>query len=136
MDNRQVRKFFINKDTTPCPLTKELIGKGYVQKSGGYIKYAESCGVKKPTQYWHLISSWSDRSKENRTFGKTIKCGELIFWMAEVSQSVDTETLAELKNTLINDYLDDTKHKEGNLKIQEVCFDNIARVVEQFDKEH
>ncbi len=54
--------------------------------------------------------------------------------MAEVSQAVDADTLAELKNTIVNDYL--YNRRRGNRKIQEVCFDNIVRIVEQYDKEH
>ncbi len=134
MNSRQVRKYYIDKDSTPCPLTDELTRNKYVQKNGGYIKYARSCRVKNPTQYWHLISSWSDHSREDQPFNKRIQCGELIFWMAEVSQAVDADTLAELKNTIVNDYL--YNRRRGNRKIQEVCFDNIVRIVEQYDKEH
>lgn len=134
MNNRQVRKYFIDKDNTACPLTEELIRNGFVQKAAGYIQYANSCGVKNPTQYWHLISSWSDHSREDAPFNKRVQCGELIFWMAEVSQAVDADTLEELKNTIVNDYSLD--RKKGNHKIKEVCFDNIVRLVEQYDKEH
>lgn len=101
-----------------------------MQKSGGYIKYAKCCGVKNPTQYWHLISSWSERSRENEPFNKRIQCGELIFWMAEVSQAVDTDTLKMLKNTIVCDYL--YIRRKGNRRIQEVCFDNIVKVVEKY----
>lgn len=131
---KQVSKFFVGKDNAECALTDELIESGYMQRYGGYIKYARSCGINNPTQYWHLISSWCDRSPEDRSFNKRIQCGELIFWMAEVSQAVDTDTLTELKNTIINDYL--YNRRKGNRKIQEVCFDNIVRLVEQYDKEH
>ena len=90
--------------------------------------------MKNPTQYWHLIYSWSDRSQKDAPFNKRIQCGELIFWMAEVSQAVDTNTLEDLKTTIVNNYL--FNRRKGNRKIQEVCFDNIIRLVEQYDKEH
>lgn len=134
MNNKQVRKYFIDKDNVACPLTEELIRNGYVQKAKGYIQYARSCGVKDPTQYWHLIYSWSDRSQKDAPFNKRIQCGELIFWMAEVSQAVDTDTLEDLKTTIVNDYL--FNRRKGNRKIKEVCFDNIVRLVERYDEEH
>lgn len=51
MNNKQIRKFFINKENVECPLTEGLIESGYVQKSGGYIQRAKESGLKKPTQY-------------------------------------------------------------------------------------
>ncbi len=62
-------------------------------------------------------------------FHKRIQCGELIFWTAEVSQAVNANTLEELKNTIVNDYL--YAKIKGNRKIQEVCFDKIVNIVEK-----
>ena len=44
MDNRQVRRFFIDKETFPTPLCDALIAGGYRQKRGGYIDYAGEIG--------------------------------------------------------------------------------------------
>jgi hypothetical protein len=80
---------FSSKENTPCPLTEKLVNAGYQQTSGGYIERArkESIEVnfKKnlPSQYWHLMTYCNSRN-ETCTFGKSIVCGELIFWMAEV----------------------------------------------------
>ncbi len=128
MNNRQVRMFYEGKDNVPCPLTEELMAAGFKQKSGGYIQYAKECNIDNPTQYWHLIESWSKRSPEDAPFTRTIQCGELIFWMAEVSQAVEYDELVDLKNLIINKYIH--KRAEGNRKIQEVCFEKIANLVE------
>lgn len=130
MNNRQVRKFFENIDDI-SPITDELIKGGFVQKSGGYISYAKKVGEKNPTQKWHLIESWSKRSKEDAPFNKTIQCGELIFWMAEVSKAVDKNELVNLKDDILKNYIND--RKGGNRKIQSVCFDRIVKVVETYD---
>ena len=129
MNNRQVRNFYEGKNNIPCPLTDQLVSAGFKQKSGGYIKYAKECNIENPTQYWHLIESWSKRSPEDSAFTKRIQCGELIFWMAEVSQAVEHDELVKLKNLIINEYLD--KRTEANRKIQEVCFERIVSLVEK-----
>lgn len=98
-----------------------------------YVLTPASCNIDKPTQYWHLIESWSNHSKEDASFTRRIQCGELIFWMAEVSKAVEYTELRKLKDLIINEYSD--KRREGNRKIQEVCFDKIAKVVEEFDKD-
>ena len=131
MNNRQVRKFYEGKDNIPCPLTEELVDAGSKQKSGGYIQYAKECNVNNPTQYWHLIESWCKRSPENAPFTRRIQCGELIFWMAEVSQAVEYEELVGLKDLIINKYLH--RRAEGNRKIREVCFEKIVNLVENYN---
>lgn len=57
-----------------------------------------------PTQYWHLIESWSNRSDIDAKFNKKIKCGELIFWMAEVSKAVNYDKLEQLKDEILRKY--------------------------------
>lgn len=127
MVNRQVRAYFINKNECPCPLTDELVGGGYRQKTGGYIQYAKECNIEHPTQYWHLIYSWSNRSKEDASFNKRIQCGELLFWMAEVSEAVDFDTLQALKDDILDNYLDN--RRGGNKIIQNACYDKIVSIV-------
>lgn len=127
MNKQQVEAFFKDKDV-PCPLTDRLITAGYRQKGGGYIAYAQQCGIDNPTQYWHLMTSWCARRPNDAPFGKQIQCGELLFWMAEVSGAVSREELTKLYEVIVRDYLND--RRSGNRKIQEVCFDRIAQLVE------
>ena len=130
MDNRQVRRFFIDKEDVPTPLCDALIAGGYRQKRGGYIDYAKESGVENPSQYWHLIESWSGRSAPDKVFGRSIVCGELIFWMAEASRAVSPQVLERLKDDALRD---PDNRSRGNTLIGDVCFDAIARVVEAFD---
>lgn len=126
MTKEEIRDFFIDKDL-PSPITDRLIAAGYRQKSGGYIAYAASQGIKDPSQYWHLIYEWCALTKENAPFNRSIQCGELIFWMAEVSGAVDAQTLNQLADEIIEYYLQD--RRRGNRVIQAVCFDKILQVV-------
>lgn len=134
MENHDIRKFFERKEIEedPCPLTDELIQGGYIQKSGGYIKTAKQRGINNPTQYWHLIECWSKSSKPNAKFDRRIQCGELIFWMAEVSKAVDIKELEELKEEILRVYKN--SRREGNRKIQQVCFDKIIHLVAGYPK--
>lgn len=125
--NEDVHAYFENKEHVPSPLTEELIAGGFRQRSGGYMAYARSLGIESPTQYWHLIESWCARRPSNRVFGKNIKCGELIFWMAEVSGAVSADELESLKNDVLND---PTARARANDLIQRRCFDEIAAAVE------
>lgn len=124
MSNKQVRDFFIGKEKTPCPKTDKLIAGGYRQKSGGYIAYAKEQHVADPSQYWHLISSWSDRRPDDAPFNKRIQCGELLFWMAEVSVAVSTKELTELCGRILKGYVNN--RREGNRIIKDACFDAIT----------
>lgn len=130
MKNYQVRAFFIDKKDVATPLTDDLIAGGYVQKRGGYIDRARESGIDRPTQYWHLIESWSAASAPDATFGRSIKCGELIFWMAESSGAVSAAALERLKDDVLRE---PSNRVRGNGLIQDACFDAIARVVEAFD---
>lgn len=62
---------------------------------------AKRAGVKDPSQYWHLIYSWSAQSRDEAPFNKSIKCGELIFWMAESSGAVSKDRLNELCDQIL-----------------------------------
>ena len=124
--NRQIRSFFQDKENVKHPLTDKLIQGGY-RSQQGYIKTARLKGIENPTQYWHLISSWCDQSPNDAPFDKTIQCGELIFWMAEVSGAVSKKRLGELCEQILEDV---NNRQENNRIIQKVCFDEIIRVVE------
>lgn len=92
MTIEQVYNFFKDKEDAPCPITERLVGAGYQQKDGGYIKRAKKEGLEidytknRPSQYWHLMTFCQIRPPQEK-FSKTIQCGELIFWMAEASGS-------------------------------------------------
>ena len=124
MNNLQVRKFFADKENANHSITDRLVAGGYRQKDGGYIKNAKRAGIKNPSQYWHLLSSWSANSKDDAPFGKSIQCGELIFWMAECSESVSKEKLNALCDQILSG--DVTDRRYWNRVIQDVCFDSIV----------
>lgn len=146
MTAEQIRKFYENKKDTPCPLTEKLIKSGYQQRSGGYISYAKECGIEvdykkaSPSQWWHLIKSWCDRSEPTDKFTRSIRCGELIFWMAEVSGEFSE---MELKKYAIKalleaeDYTKDGKMPlrtaTGNLIIRDYFFKRIKNAVEKME---
>ena len=142
MNIRQVKQFFSNKKDAPCPLTERLIKAGYQQTSGGYIDLAKKRGITvdymkaEPTQYWHLVEEYIPSVPEDKVFSKSIVCGELIFWMAEVSKAVPEERLEELLERIIADGDKDTippkyDRIKWNKEIQNLCFDAIANIVEK-----
>ena len=141
MTIEQVKEYFIDKEHVPCPLTEKLVKAGYQQTSGGYIDRAISEGIKvdykqnTPSQYWHLMSYCNSRDPK-ATFSKSIVCGELIFWMAEVSGCVNKNDLLHIVEEIINS---GDHRKEGkptydrikwNKEIQILCFDKIVSEVE------
>ena len=142
MNIRQVKEFFKDKKDAPCPLTERLIKAGYQQTGGGYIDLAKKRGLvvdytkAKPTQYWHLMEEYVPSVPEDKIFSKSIVCGELIFWMAEVSKAVSKEKLEGLLERIIAD--GDTRATKPkydrikwNKKIQKLCFDAIVNTVEK-----
>lgn len=141
MNIRQVEEFFEDKKNTPCPLTERLIKAGYQQTSGGYIDLAKKHGLTvdytkaKPTQYWHLIEEYCPSVDKDKPFNKSIVCGELIFWMAEVSKAVPDDKLKELLERIINDGNGATPPKydrvKWNKEIQNLCFNTIVDIVER-----
>lgn len=142
MNIRQVYNYFKDKKDAPCPLTERLIKAGYQQTSGGYIDIAKKQGLvvdyslAEPTQYWHLIEEYCPSVDPDKTFSKSIVCGELIFWMAEVSGSVPQDKLAALLDKIIESRDDSTSppiydRKKWNKEIQNLCFDVIRKTVEE-----
>ena len=146
MNNQQVQNFFYDKKDTPCPITESLIKSGYQQEREGYIAYAKEHGVEvnyleaKPTQWWHLIECYCAQSDPLKPFPYSVKCGELYFWMAEVSGAFSQEELLKLKDqamvacdrvTRKNHSLPPLKTAKGNLIIREYCFDRICEVIER-----
>lgn len=142
MNIRQVKQFFSNKKEAPCPLTERLIKAGYQQASGGYIDLAKKRGITvdytmaEPTQYWHLVEEYIPSVPEDKVFSKSIVCGELIFWMAEVSKAVPEEKLEELLERIITDGDKGTippkyDRIKYNKEIQNLCFDAIVNIIEK-----
>ena len=138
----QVKQFFSDKKETPCPLTERLIKAGYQQTSGGYIDLAKKRGITvdytkaEPTQYWHLVEEYIPSVPEDKVFSKSIVCGELIFWMAEVSRAVPEEKLEELLERIIADGDKGTippkyDRIKWNKEIQNLCFNAIVNIVEK-----
>lgn len=134
MNKKDIINFFECEEikNAPCPITNELVKGGYRQKSGGYIETAKKEGIENPTQYWHLIKCWAKKSKEDEEFNRRIQCGELIFWMAEVSEAVEIENLKKLKDYILGNYLNN--RREGNREIQKACFDQIVNKVTKDSK--
>ena len=135
----EVKAFFQDKEHKPCPLTEQLVKAGYQQVSGGFIDTAKWRGVKvnykenSPSQFWHLMT-YCDRRRADMPFTKSIVCGELIFWMAEVSGAVDPVDLKRLASQIIEsaDLSRGSRpvydRKKWNREIQKVCFDKIAEI--------
>lgn len=143
MTIEQVYHFFKDKEDVPCPMTERLVGAGYQQKDGGYIKRAKKEGLEidfiknHPSQHWHLMTFCQIRLPQEQ-FTKTIQCGELIFWMAEASGSVSTDALEKMVDTITNGAIGhggdrpiyDRRH--WNKEIQRLCFDAIKATVENY----
>lgn len=139
MTIRQVKDYFFDKQNVPCPLTEELIKSGYQQISGGYIDRARWRGVRvnykenSPSQYWHLMTYCDSRNAE-RPFSKSVVCGELILWMAEVSGAVDTSELERMVNQIVEsaDLSRGNRpvydRRKWNRKIYNLCFDRIMHL--------
>ena len=137
MDLSQVKTFFTSKEHIPCPLTNDLIAQGYKQQGGGYVDYLRKKGCNENevyNQYNHLIYSWVEQweleGNRHAPFNKSITCGELIFWMAEVSHAVSDEELINLKDYVLEEFAT-KKQTRGQLNkvIQDVCFDKIVNTV-------
>lgn len=140
MTIEQVKDYFIDKKEVPCPLTEKLVKAGYQQISGGYIDKARRRDVRvsykdiSPSQYWHLMT-YCDSRPIDHPFTKSVTCGELIFWMAEVSGAVDKKELERLANQIIES-ADLSRgirpiydRKKWNREIQNLCFNGILKIV-------
>ena len=147
MNTKQVRSYYENKNDFPCPLTEKLIKAGYQQTTGGYITRAKENGLKidyreaEPNQCWHLIASYCENTEPDVKFTRRIRCGELIFWMAEVANCVDKSIMEELVKAIIasgKSIKVRSKTKPNvkfdrvnwNREILNLCFDNITKTVE------
>ncbi len=132
----EIKRIYQDKEETPCPLTEKLVKAGYQQVGGGYIDRAKRNGIRvnyeenSPSQYWHLMT-YCDSRNADRPFSNSISCGELLFWMAEVSGAVAKEELERLANRIIES-ADLSKGSrpiydriKWNHEIQKLCFEKI-----------
>lgn len=132
----KVYSFFKDKEHAPSPITDRLVESGYSQKSGGYKKKALDLGLIKnmketPSQWWHLMESYLPTKKKEDQFPRSVQCGELLIWMAEVSESVSKKELNDLVDEVIqNKYA----RKIGNIKIRDTCFDATKDKVKEYSK--
>lgn len=141
----QVKNYFKNMEAVSCPLTEQLVMAGYQQANTGYIARAINEGIEvdykqnKPSQYWHLMS-YCNSHDADKQFGKNIVCGELIFWMAEVSGCVPKSDLQNLVKRIIRSGSQDKDGKphftrmKWNKEIQNLCFDRIEATVKKRQK--
>ena len=126
----QVIKYFCDKRDTSCEITIFLITNGFQQKKGiGYLRIAEALKIDNPSQWWHLMNyclSKIEQHKEKENYRYT-PCGELLFWMAEVSEVVTKCELEKLAREIINNK--DMSRDEANKKIKELCWKKINETV-------
>ena len=144
MTIEQVKDFFIGMEEVSCPLTEKLVKAGYQQVSGGYIDRAKREGIlvdyknNSPSQYWHLMT-YCDSRDNKKPFNKNIVCGELIFWMAEVSGAVDIINLGRLANQIIEsaDNMRSSRPRYNRIKwnrvIQESCFEKLEFIINKVE---
>lgn len=132
-----VYKFFKNKNNAEAPLTIELLQNNFIQKKG--TGYRIDQPEKIPSQYTHLINYCKRKLEEGAVyFDRRVKCGELIFWMAEVSQALNKDKLLDLQQDILKNYkIVDSLGKniiydrgEANRLIHEKCYDRIKDVVD------
>lgn len=133
MTYAQVFNFYKDKrGADKCKLTNELVK--YL-RYGDYIQVAIVSGVTTPpSQWWHLMQyvlKYYESGKENNTFNANVACGELIFWMAEVSGAFDEKELIDLKDSIISECEKGVGKK--NKKIKAYCWERIKNKVESSD---
>ena len=143
MTIKQIKSIYSQHEHTPCPLTEKLVAAGYQQTHGSYIDKAKSlsmevdCLRNKPSQFWHLMSYCETKREEDR-FTKSVVCGELIFWMAEVLDCVQKNRLENLVDEIVTSRIPASNgryiydRKRWNKEIQKLCFDSIASKVNSF----
>lgn len=123
----QVISFFQGKENIPCDITTRLIKNGFHQRRGtGYLSDVK-LGDTPPSQWQHLMNYCREKD-ENKAYPYT-PCGELLFWMAEVSNAVDPKELEELADEIIDSGAINSR-RIWNSKIKNLCWKNIKQKVE------
>lgn len=125
-----VFNFFKDLPNEDPRITRKLVSNGYKQKAKGYIELAKDLGINNPTQWWHIMNYVSAKIKAGigeKSYRYT-PCGELLIYMAEVSNAVSKDLLEELVDDIISsDNLDDRKF--WNNRIKDVCWDAIKDTI-------
>ncbi len=122
----QVKSFYESKENIPCDITTYLISKGFHQRYGsGYLANVKSGDI--PSQWQHIMNHCDGREK-NETYHYT-PCGELVFWMAEVSNAVDPKELEKLADEIIDSGAINNRRVWNN-KIKNLCWESIKRKIE------
>ena len=132
MTYNEVYNYFIDfKDTNP-PITSKLVSNGYRQIKGGYIKKARERNIDNPTQWWHIISLCEEKIKndEGNKYYSYTPCGELLVYMAEMTNAVDKSSLENLINDIINSNKINNR-REWNKVITELCWYKIKKAIEE-----
>lgn len=124
----QVISFFQGKENISCDITTRLIENGFHQRRGtGYLSDVKPGDIL-PSQWQHLMNYCREKDK-NKAYPYT-PCGELLIWMAEVSNAVYPEELNKLANEII-----DSGHINSrriwNSKIKNLCWVNIKQKIEK-----
>lgn len=132
MTYKQVFNFYKDKRDADCSHTQDLIRNGFCQKDNGYIEVAKASGFSDiPSQWWHLmqyILGKLEQHNELKEYPYT-PCGELKFWMAEVSGVFSEEELDELKNMIINS---EKSRSVKNSLIHKYTWSRIKTAVEKY----
>ncbi len=124
------RNYFEPLINQPCPKTDALIMSGFQQPSGGYIDYAKQSGIvvdyKKalPNQGWHFIKSYLDRTDPEEARIENVSCGEMWYWLGEVSKALSDEELDTLSQDIRG-----LGRRRANSMIKARCFKKILEIV-------
>lgn len=152
MKVKDIYRVYLDKKDVPCPITEKLIQGGYQQEGNGYISYARQTGKEidyrkaEPNQWWHLIESYCKRTDPEASFNRTIVCGELILWMAEVMHCVEKDRLNTLVDQILQSGIPVKRRKPNippvkfdrtkwNKEIQDLCFDCIEKQMEKTNED-
>ncbi len=71
-----------------------------------------------------------EQHKENEAYRYT-PCGELVFWMAEVSCAVDKQELSELSKKIITSG-EISNRRKWNGEIKNLCWENLKKAVNNY----
>lgn len=127
MTYSQVISFFQSKENITCNITTRLIESGFHQRNGtGYLSDVK-LGDPPPSQWQHLMN-YCQGNDENKVYPYT-PCGELVFWMAEVSNAVDPKDLETLADEIIASGAINNR-RIWNSKITNLCWNNIKQKID------
>lgn len=79
--------------------------------------------------------TYCDSRDGSKPFSRSVVCGELLFWMAEASGTVDSQVLKHLANQIIEsaDFSRGNRpvfdRMKWNREIYNLCFDRILHII-------